>query len=95
MSARPDRRRSNAPSSPRPAPGRALRTPNVWDVAGGLALVRAAGGTVLAFGDGQWREFERFEAVAHAPEALADLRHWRAPLIIGQADAAALLARGG
>ena len=29
------------------------------------------------------------------PEALADLRHWRAPLIIGQADAAALLARGG
>ena len=67
--------------------------PNVWDVAGGLALVRAAGGTVLTRAARGWEAFDRFEAVAHSPEALADLRHWRAPLIIGQADAAALLAR--
>lgn len=62
--------------------------PNVWDVAGGLALVRSAGGTVLIFADGGWREFERFEAAA-------DLRHWRAPLIVGQAEAARLLASAG
>ena len=66
--------------------------PNVWDVAGGLALVRAAGGTVLTRTEHGWEEFDRFEAVAHSPEALADLRHWRAPLIIGRPDAAALLA---
>ena len=66
--------------------------PNVWDVAGGLALVLAAGGTVLTRTARGWEEFDRFEAVAHSPEALADLRHWRAPLIVGRADAAALLA---
>ncbi|HKR24419.1 MAG TPA: inositol monophosphatase, partial [Allosphingosinicella sp.] len=66
--------------------------PNVWDVAGGLALVRAAGGTVLTRTARGWEAFDRFEAVAQSPEALADLRHWRAPLIIGRADAAALLA---
>jgi len=69
--------------------------PNVWDVAGGMVLVRAAGGVILTRGERDWEDFERFEVVAHSPEALADLRHWRAPLIVGQRDAAALLAAGG
>ena len=68
--------------------------PNVWDVAGGLALVRSAGGTILARGSDGWQEFEAFEEVVHSDLALADLRHWRRALIIGEPQAAALLAQG-
>jgi myo-inositol-1(or 4)-monophosphatase len=49
--------------------------------------VRATGGAILEHDGDGWRAFERFEAVSHSPEALADLRHWRRPLIIGQAEA--------
>jgi myo-inositol-1(or 4)-monophosphatase len=66
--------------------------PNVWDVAGGLALVRAAGLTALVREADGWEEFEAFEEVAHSEQALADLRHWRRPLIIGEPQAAALMA---
>ena len=69
--------------------------PNVWDVAGGLPLVRATRGVILAGGDGRdgrWQEFERFEAVHHSDRPFADLRHWRRPLIIGERAAADMLA---
>ena len=72
-----------------------FESPNVWDVAGGLALVRATGGLILAGGDGDgggWSDFERFEAVHHSEKSFADLRHWRRPLVIGEAAAARLLA---
>lgn len=69
--------------------------PNVWDIAGGLPLVRATGGTILTRDESGWIEFEKFEAVTHSAEAMADLRHWRRPLIIGEPQAAALLAAGG
>ena len=69
--------------------------PNVWDVAGGLVLVRATGGVILTRAGGDWQDFDGFEAVAHAETAAADLRHWRRPLIIGEAKAAALLAASG
>ena len=65
--------------------------PNVWDIAGGLALVRATGGTILERAGEGWMEFEQFEAVAGASGS--DLRHWRRALIIGEREAAALLAR--
>ena len=61
--------------------------PNVWDIAGGLVLVRATGGAVLERGPEGWRDFERFEAVTHESAPMADLRHWRRPLVIGQIDA--------
>ena len=64
-----------------------FESPNVWDIAGGLALVRATDGAIYEQVSGSWRAFERFETVAHSPEALADLRHWRRPLIIGQPEA--------
>ncbi|WP_243451059.1 inositol monophosphatase [Sphingosinicella sp. CPCC 101087] len=67
--------------------------PNVWDVAGGLPLVRATGGTVLTQVDGAWEEFDRFEAVVDGTGKLGDLRHWCRPLIIGDAEAAKLMAR--
>jgi myo-inositol-1(or 4)-monophosphatase len=66
--------------------------PNVWDVAGGLALVRASGGTILADAGRGWEPFAAFEAAHRSDRPLADLRHWRRPLIIGRDDAARLLA---
>ncbi len=55
--------------------------PNVWDVAGGIALVLAAGGTVLV-GDGEGR-FRPFEGFMSGPGAARDPGEWRRPLIIG------------
>ena len=69
--------------------------PNVWDVAGGLPLVQATGGVVLAGADGEWQPFDRFEARAGGEGAAADLRHWRRPLLIGESEAVRLFARKG
>ncbi|MGQ0588089.1 MAG: inositol monophosphatase family protein [Sphingosinicella sp.] len=69
-----------------------FEAPNVWDIAGGLPLVRATGGVILTRAGAGWIPFDRFEAVAHSDKALADLRHWRRPLIIGEEAAANLLA---
>jgi myo-inositol-1(or 4)-monophosphatase len=68
--------------------------PNVWDVAGGMALVRATAGTILTDAGEGWQVFDRFDAIRHSTAALADLRHWRQPLILGEAEAASLLAQG-
>jgi myo-inositol-1(or 4)-monophosphatase len=65
--------------------------PNVWDVAGGLALVQAAGGEVRVFEEGVWRPMERFEAVTGKAAKGSDLRNWRRPLILGESEAVALL----
>jgi myo-inositol-1(or 4)-monophosphatase len=54
--------------------------PNVWDVAGGIALVQAAGGVVLEKSDGQWVPFEAFEIEG-------DLRNWSRPIILGSPEA--------
>jgi len=57
-------------------------SPNIWDVAGGFALVKAAGGVVHAGGPGAWRPMERFEP-GTAPNGSPDLRYWRHPVVIG------------
>ncbi|HEX6143593.1 MAG TPA: inositol monophosphatase family protein, partial [Geminicoccaceae bacterium] len=64
--------------------------PNVWDVAGGIALVRATGGEVLTRGPGGWERFDRFELMQAAGGS--GLRPWRQPLIIGEPEAARELA---
>ena len=62
--------------------------PNIWDVAGGLALLRAAGCDVRrAEGEG-WTAMERFTAVRRG-DGDADLRHWRSGLVVGAPDAVA------
>jgi myo-inositol-1(or 4)-monophosphatase len=58
--------------------------PNVWDVAGGVALVQAAGGVVLQQAEGRWEPFEGFEVEG-------DLRGWSRPMIVGTPDAAEAL----
>ena len=53
--------------------------PNVWDVAGGIALVRAAGLVVHEAGTGGWGAFDGFaQADGHG------VRAWRRPLVIGE-----------
>ncbi|MCC6920980.1 MAG: inositol monophosphatase [Alphaproteobacteria bacterium] len=58
---------------------------NLWDIAGGVALVLASGGAVQCFEDGVWAPLERFNTTEAAP----DLRNWRRPLIVGRTDAVA------
>jgi myo-inositol-1(or 4)-monophosphatase len=56
-----------------------FETPNVWDVAGGIPLVEAAGGSVrINQGDG-WRDFDGF---LEAEEA--DIRSWRGRVTLGE-----------
>lgn len=62
--------------------------PNVWDVAGGIALVLATGGSVLGHDADGWQPLERFVG----PEkdgAPPDLRGWNKQILIGEADAVA------
>lgn len=65
--------------------------PNIWDVAGGLALIQAAGGTVLTYAEGAWGNFTAFEAPLSAKGHAAQLRQWHRPVIIGDPEGVALL----
>lgn len=66
-----------------------LAAPNVWDVAGGIALVEAAGGAArIRDADGAWRRFERFET----PDG--DLARWRGEIALGAPEALDVLASG-
>jgi myo-inositol-1(or 4)-monophosphatase len=64
-----------------------FETPNLWDVAGGVALVKAAGLTVHDFDDGSWQPLDRFEPVE------GDIRRWRRPVLLGEPQAVAQLAK--
>lgn len=74
--------------------------PNLWDVAGGVVLVRAAGGDVWLRQRGGWRSLDAF---AVAPPDCAedeavprgDLRTWRGSILLGEPEATALLRRRG
>jgi myo-inositol-1(or 4)-monophosphatase len=59
--------------------------PNVWDVAGGVTLVQAAGGEVRTKGASGWEPFNRFEARGEG--SAADIRLWRQPLVLGEREA--------
>lgn len=52
-------------------------TPNLWDVAGGAALVEAAGGAVWQKTPDGWSELVSFA------RSVDDLAHWGSPLLIG------------
>ena len=62
-------------------------TPNIWDVAAGVALVQATGRrAMIDQGDG-WQDFSALTTGS------GDLREWRYPLIIGETEATATMAR--
>jgi myo-inositol-1(or 4)-monophosphatase len=66
--------------------------PNIWDIAGGVALVRATGGAVRTKTPQGWVPFERFEA-ERAEQRGGCLRRWRQPVILGEPEAVELLCR--
>ncbi len=65
----------------------AFRGPSLWDVAGGVVIVREAGGLVLTFdgGERRWEALEQFTAPAgrHRDGRPRTLRDWRAPVLMG------------
>ncbi len=69
-----------------------FQTPNVWDVAGGIPLVRAAGGQVLVRGAEDWEDFDGFLDPG-APER--DLRSWNRPVLLGEPGAIAAMRGAG
>lgn len=56
-------------------------TPNLWDVAAGVVLVRASGGDVLERTEAGWTSLDSFASPGGDPLT------WRRPLAIGPADA--------
>ena len=70
-----------------------FQRPNVWDVAGGIPLVVAAGGEVHYGGDDGWAPLERLEATTDPAGGEPDLRNWRRPLILGDAEAVSQMVR--
>ena len=64
-------------------------TPQVWDVAAGVLLVKEAGGEALMRRKAgmAWRPLERFGPDdLTVPRSLEELRKWRASLIVGNRD---------
>ena len=73
--------------------------PKIWDVAGGIVLIRAAGREVWLRGSAGWQPFERFEAPAELPirsrqageQRTPSLRDWRGSIIVGTTEGARAL----
>lgn len=65
--------------------------PNTWDVAGGLALLGAAGSEILCSGPSGWQTFTHFEPVKSAADGPPLLRNWRRPLIVGDRAGVSLM----
>lgn len=66
-----------------------FESPNIWDIAGGIALVEASGGLVLGEEEGTWQPFEGFEPPM-IEGATGMLRGWRGSIAIGRVDSEAL-----
>jgi myo-inositol-1(or 4)-monophosphatase len=67
-------------------------SPNIWDVAAGLCLVRAARGAVLMHKDGVWEDMTEFEPMSRKEGGEPSLRGWHRHLLVGDAHSAGLLA---
>jgi myo-inositol-1(or 4)-monophosphatase len=62
--------------------------PNIWDVAGGIALVQAGGGVARQYDDARWLPMDAFAPLPRGTEK-PDLRFWRRPMVIGTPQAVA------
>ena len=70
--------------------------PKIWDVAGAIPLIRAAGREAWTRDRDGWKPFERFEAPARLPanvkeERAPSLRDWRGAIVVGTAEGTALI----
>lgn len=74
--------------------GLRLESPNVWDVAGGIPLLQAAGATIRVSVDGgDWTPFEGF-LPARGSGGEEDLRFWRGRIAAGVPEVVAELCKG-
>jgi myo-inositol-1(or 4)-monophosphatase len=64
-----------------------FESPNIWDVAGGIVLVEAAGGTARQWRGGKWESISRFAPERPSVGGEADFRHWRHPVVVGAPEA--------
>jgi myo-inositol-1(or 4)-monophosphatase len=64
-----------------------FEAPNIWDVAGGIALARASGAMIYEQAQDGWEQFGGFGATV--PQMAA----WKRPLILGRPHDADLMAR--
>lgn len=71
--------------------GARFRTPNIWDVAGGVVLVQAAGGESRRWNGSDWTPLENF--AAGTPDG--DLAHWSGAFLVAQSEAVEALAASG
>jgi myo-inositol-1(or 4)-monophosphatase len=62
--------------------------PNIWDVAGGVALVQAGGGIAREYDGARWSPLDTFTPLSRAQEK-PDLRFWRRPMVVGTSQAVA------
>jgi myo-inositol-1(or 4)-monophosphatase len=62
-------------------------SPNIWDIAGGVVLVRAAGGAVRLRRNGKWETMNGFVPEQPSIGGQSDLRFWRHPVVVGAPDA--------
>jgi myo-inositol-1(or 4)-monophosphatase len=62
--------------------------PNIWDVAGGVALVQAGGGVAREYDGARWSPMDTFTPIPRAREK-PDLRFWRRPMVVGTSQAVA------
>ena len=71
-----------------------FESPNIWDVAGGIALVQAAGGSVRQQRDGKWEVMKAFAPEQPSLGGKADLRFWRHPIVVGVPEAVEYMCAG-
>jgi myo-inositol-1(or 4)-monophosphatase len=62
--------------------------PNIWDVAGGIALVQAGGGVAREYDGKKWSQLDTFMPLARGQE-IAGMRFWRRPMVVGTPQAVA------
>jgi myo-inositol-1(or 4)-monophosphatase len=62
--------------------------PNIWDVAGGVALVQAGGGEAREHDGARWVPIDVFTPLPRG-EAKPDLRFWRRAMVVGTPEAVA------
>lgn len=70
--------------------------PKIWDVAGAIPLIRAAGREAWTRDGHGWKPFERFEAPDRLPHSVKEerapsLRDWRGAILVGTAEGVELL----
>ena len=58
--------------------------PNLWDVAGGIALLFASGHEVRMREGKGWRKLDRFLPLPKDAGSPPDMRNWRGALVVGQ-----------